>query len=64
MKITTNANDILRRVAKELVRKGMSIEEAEARTGIPRAEILREYEEPSPLFTAEGPDGTKHVERE
>ncbi|NUO19993.1 hypothetical protein HUU59_11140 [bacterium] len=58
MKITINKNDVLRRTAKELVRKhGLTPLEASERTGVPVAEIIREYEEPSPSFTSIAPDG-------
>lgn len=60
MRITSNVSDILRRVAKDLVKKkGLTPQEASERTGVPVADILREYEEPSPSFTVTKPDGTK-----
>lgn len=58
MKIIVNADDTLRRVAKDMVKKhGLSPQEASERTGVPVADILREYEEPSPLFRSIGSDG-------
>lgn len=60
MKITSNVSDILRRVAKDMVKKkGMTPQEASDKTGVPVADILREYEEPSPKFTVTKSDGTK-----
>jgi hypothetical protein len=59
MKLIVNTDDVLRRLAKDMVKlKGLTPQEASERTGVPVADILREYEEPSPLFTSIAPDGT------
>lgn len=58
MKLSISVSDTLRRVAKDMVKKhGLTPQEASERTGVPVADILREYEEPSPLFTSVSPDG-------
>ena len=59
MKLRVSVDDTLRRIAKNMVKlHGLTPEEASAKTGVPVADILREYEEPSPSFTSVDPDGT------